>query len=195
MAAPTKVNFKIYQGSTFKEVFRWESSTKAYAPITGITKAAPMVVTSIAHGIPVGWRGKITNVAGMKEVNSTETYHIVTGTATNTLTVNSINSLGFTDYTSGGVFEYNVPSGLSSATARMQIRATLSSTEIIDELTTVNGKIVIDDSNKTISVILTDIVTAAYTFSNAVYSMEIITGGEVVPFIYGSVSLINEITR
>ena len=62
MSAPVKLNFKIYQGSTFKEVLRWETSTKVYKPISSITKAAPMVISSTAHGIPVGWRTKVTNV-------------------------------------------------------------------------------------------------------------------------------------
>lgn len=195
MAAPTKVNFKIYQGSTFKEVLRWESSTKAYAPITGITKSAPMVVASTAHGIPVGWRGKITNVVGMKEVNSTEVYHTVTETTTNNFTINAVNSLGYTDYTSGGVFEYNVPTSLVGITARMQIRAKLEDTVVILELTTENGGIVIDSALGTITIVITATATAALTFTSAVYSLELAEGSEVTPFIYGSITLSKEITR
>lgn len=195
MTAPTKVNFKIYQGSTFKEVLRWESSTKAYAPITGITKSAPMVVTSTAHGIPVGWRGKITNVVGMKEVNSTEVYHTVTAATTNNFTINAVNSLGYTDYTSGGVFEYNVPTSLAGMTARMQIRTKLEDTAVILELTTENGGILIDNALGTITIVITAIATAALTFTSAVYSLELIDGAEVIPFIYGSINLSKEITR
>lgn len=195
MATPTKINLKIYQGSTFKEILRWESATKAYAPITGITKAAPMVVTSTAHGIPAGWRVKITSVAGMTDINSTETYQTVSVSATNTITFNDVNSLGFKDYVSGGVLEYNVPNNLLAVTARMQIRAKLDSTTFLDELTTENGKILVDNTAKTITILLSDTVTSAYTFSSAVYSMELIVSGEVVPFIYGDISLIKEITR
>lgn len=195
MVAPTKINFKIYQGSTFKEVLRWESSTKAYAPITGITKSAPVVITAIGHGIPVGWRTKITNVLGMKEINSAETYRTVTETTSDNVTINDINALGYTDYISGGVLEYNTPTSLVGATARMQIRAKLDSTTIIEELTTENGKIIIDNVLKTITILLSDTITSAYTFSGAVYSMEIIVSGEVIPFIYGDISLIKEITR
>ena len=185
----------MYQGATFKEVLRWESSTKAYAPITGITKAAPMVITSVAHGIPVGWRGKVTNVVGMKEVNSTEVYHTITDTAANTLTINAVNSLGFTDYTSGGVFEYNVPTSLSGKTGRMQIRSKLEDTEVILELTTENGGIIIDNILKTITIVISATVSASLTFTSAVYSLELIEGSEVTPFIYGSITLSKEITR
>ncbi len=195
MAAPVKLNFKIYQGSTFKESLRWETSTKVYKAITGITKAAPIVITAAGHGVPVGWRIKVTNVSGMKEINSSDTYHTVTSTTTDTITLNAVNSLAYTDYTSGGVVEYNEPRSLTGVTARMQIREKLASTTIIDELTTENGGIVIDTVNKTITIVISATDTAAYTFSTAVYSMELIDGTEVIPFIYGNITLDKEITR
>lgn len=195
MVTPVKLNLKVYQGSTFREIIRSESATKGYASISGISKAAPMVVTSTAHGIPVGWRGKITNVIGMKEINSSETYQYITSADTNTITFNAINSLGYTDYTSGGVFEYNIPTSLAGLTARMQIREKLTSTTTLDELTTENGKIVIDNALKTITILLDATTTTAYTFTSAVYNMELINGTEVTPFIYGSITLDKEITR
>lgn len=195
MVAPVKVNLKVYQGSTFTETFRWESATKVYKPITNITAAAPMVVTAVGHGMPVGWRAKISNVAGMKEVNSSSTYYIATGTTNDTCTFNAINSISYTAYTSGGILEYNAPTSLSGVTARMQIREKLTSTTTIDELTTENGKIVVDDTLKTITVILSATVTQAYTFKSAVYSMELVNGAVVTPFIYGNITLDTEITR
>ncbi len=196
MATPTKVNFKIYQGSTFKEVLRWESSTKAYAPITGITKAAPMVVTAAAHGIPAGWRVKITNVAGMTDINSADNYHTATTVATNTLTFNDINSLGYKDYVSGGVLEYNTPVDLTGFTARMQIRAKLEDTVVIHELTTENAGIVLDNVAKTIELYISATNTALFTFNTAVYSLELVSsGGIVTPFFNGTISLVREVTR
>ena len=195
MVAPTKVNFKIYQGSTFKEVLRWETSSKTYKVITGITKAAPIVITAVGHGAPVGWRAKVTDVVGMKEINSADTYHTVTGSTTDTVTFNAVNSSSYTAYTSGGVLEYNTPRSLSGVTARMQIRASLADTVVIESLTTENGKLLIDDSLKTITVLLSATTTAAYEFSAAVYSLELIDGTEVIPFIYGNLTLVKEITR
>ena len=195
MAAPSKLNFKIYQGSTFAEVLRWESSTKVYKPITAITIAAPVVITAASHGIPVGWRTKVTNVVGMTQINSSDVYQIVTAADTNTVTLNAVNSLGYTAYTSGGVLEYNQPVSLSGVTARMQIRDKVTSTTYIDELTTENGKIVVDDALKTITILLSAAVTAAYTFTTAVYSLETISGTVVTPLIYGSITLDKEITR
>lgn len=195
MAAPVKVNFKIYQGSTFREVLRWESSTKKYSPISGITKSAPIEITSASHGIPVGWRVLVTNVLGMKEINSTDKYQTVTSTTLDTVTFNDVNALAFTDYISGGVLEYNLPNSLAGVTARMQIREKITSDTVIDELTTENGKLVIDDTAKTITIVVSAAATALYTFNSAVYSMELINGIEVTPFIYGDLTLQREITR
>lgn len=196
MTAPVKLNFKMYQGSTFSEVIRWESSTKAYAPITGITKAAPMVVSSNAHGIPLGWRTKITNVVGMKEVNSSDTYYTVTNTTLNSITFNAVNSLGYTDYTSGGVLEYNVPVDLTGYTARMQLRAKLADTNTIDEYTTQNGKILIDTAGYGITILVDPITTAGYNFTTALYSLEVVSGaGAVTQLAAGTITLIKEVTR
>jgi hypothetical protein len=193
--APSRLNFKIYQGSTFREVLRWESDTKVYVPITGISKTAPMVVTATAHGAPEGWRVKIYGAGGMKEINDTTNYIIATGTTANTLTFNSVNALAYTTYTSGGALEYNQPVPLAELTARMQIRSKLASTDIIDELTTANGRIILDTADSIITLTIPADVTAAYTFKTAVYSLELINGAEVIPFIYGNITLDLEVTR
>lgn len=195
MAAPVKLNFKVYQGSTFKEVLRRETATKVYKPITAITKAAPMVVTAVSHSIPVGWRAKITNVAGMKEINSADTYHTVTNTTTDTITFNAVNSLSYSDYTSGGVVEYNQPFDLTGITARMQIRAKLPDTTVIHEMTTENAGIIVDNTYKTITMVIPAETTALFTFSTAVYSMELVDGTEVIPFLTGTLTLEKEVTR
>lgn len=195
MATPTKFNPKIYQGSTFKEVLRWESATKGYAPITAITKSAPMVATSAAHSIPVGWRGTFANVVGMTEVNNLG-YITVSSADTNTMTFNLVNSLGYKDYISGGVFEYNVPVDLTGYTARMQIRAKLEDTTVIHELTTENSGITLNNTLKTIELTIPATTTAGFTFNTAVYSLELVSsGGIVTPFLNGTLTLVKEVTR
>lgn len=196
MSSPAKVNFKLYQGSTFNEVLRWESSVKSYKPITAIAKSAPLVVTSTAHGIPAEWRVRFTNILGMTELNNSETYYKVTSTAANTITVNDINSLSFKEYVSGGVIEYNTPVDLTGYTARMQIRSKIDDATVIQELTTSNGAIIINNTNKTITLNIIAEVTAAYIFSTAVYSLEMVSsGGQVTPFCNGTITLVKEVTR
>ena len=197
MTQPVKLNFKIYQGSTFNEVLRWESSTKVYVPITNITKSAPVVITANNHGIPIGWRARVTNVVGMKEINCSEDeYYQVTGTTTNTATINAVNSLGYTAYTSGGVLEYNQPVDLAGYTARMHIREKLESTSIILQLTTENNRIIIDNVEKTITLRISATDTAALLAPQAVYNLELVsTSGTVTSLTAGNIQLLKEVTR
>jgi hypothetical protein len=131
----------------------------------------------------------------MKEINSADVYHTATVVDVDTLAINSVNALGFTDYVSGGVVEYNTPVDLAGVTARMQIREKLDSAEPILELTTANSGIVVDNTNKTISLFISDTVTADLDFTSAVYSVELIKAGDVIPFITGNISLVKEVTR
>lgn len=195
MATPTKLNLKVYQGSTFRETLRWESATRVYAPIVMIAKSAPMVVTATAHGAPAGWRAKITGSLGMKEANTSD-YITTTSVTTDTVTFNEVNALGYTTYTGGGVLEYNQPVDLSGFTARMQVRAKLEDAAIIKELTTLNGGIVIDNTTKTIQLYMSATDTAALAFTTAVYSLELVSsGGEVTQLVNGNLALVKEVTR
>ena len=198
MRAPVKLNFKIYQGSTFEEVFRWETKTKVYVPITSITKSAPCVITTeYPHNLPLGWRFKVVGAGGMKEINSTQdTYFTATGISTNTITVNEINSLQYSAFTSGGVVEYNSSANLDDLKGRMQIRKSVDSTEVIHEATFSNQEINIDNVSKTIKLKLSAGTTAGFSFSTAVYSLELYDSvGGVIPFLQGNLTLVQEVTR
>lgn len=294
---PAKINYKIYQGSTFQETFRWESETKVYVPIQSIAKSAPCVVTTTTpHNLPVGWRFRVAGAGGMKEINSVgddayylstaynavaptlinvqeleeiylgeldswndmktadaqtvaptirswanmtpqQTYqYIMTNTqisppipsnfapklqsvttaystwqnaitanqatvaaaqaaVANKIEINQVNSLGYTTYTSGGVVEFNQPVPLTGLAARMQIRETVDSTTILHEATTQNSQIVLDNTTKTIQITLLANVTQNFTFSTAVYSLELYNGNNVIPFINGNLTLVQEVTR
>ena len=196
MGTPAKLNFRMYQGGTFNETLRWESSTIGYKEITGISKSAPLVVTVPGHSIPTGWRVKFTNIVGMTELNSADTYNTVTTTGTGTITINAINSLGYKAYTSGGTVEYNTPVDLTGFTARAQLRSKVDSDVIVHAMTTENGGIIIDNVLKTISLYISAENTALFDFSTAVYSLELISSGlQVTPLETGTITLIKEVTR
>jgi len=196
MTAPARLNFRIYQGSTFNETLRWESSTQVYVPITNIEQSAPVVITATGHNVPLEWRVKVTNVSGMTDINSSDNYYQVTAATEDTITINSINSLGYRAYNSGGVVEYNQPIDLTNLVARMQIRSRLEDDTVIQELTTENGLINVDNVKKTITLTIPALTTAQYSFTNAVYALELITsGGQVTPFIQGSITLVKEVVR
>lgn len=197
---PAKINYKIYQGSTFQEAFRWESETKVYVPIANISKAAPCIITTqTTPVIPVGWRFRVVGASGMKDINSgTDEYYIATAVdaVAKTVEINQVNSLGFTAYTTGGILEYNMPIDLSSYSARMQIRESVDSDVVIHSATTTNAGILIDTTYSTITIVIPAEDTAAFTFSTAVYSLELFTpAGMVVPFLTGNLTLVPEVTR
>ena len=194
---PAKINYKIYQGSTFQEVYRWETQTKVYVPIQSISKAAPCVITtSQNHVMPNLWRFKVVGAGGMKEINTLgDNYHVATATTANTITLNQVNSLQYTQYTSGGVVEYNDAVDLSTYSARMQIRETVDSPTTIYEATSAAGQIILDNTYKTITITILGNVTSQFNFTTAVYSLELYNGNNVVPFLVGNLTLVPEITR
>lgn len=195
---PAKVNFKIYQGSTFLQQLRWESTTKTYIPIIAIEKSAPakIVVESSANLPPLGWRVRVSGVGGMKEINMPEdNYEILTGKTGSTIELNRINSTGYTSYTNGGVLEFNTPVNLFGYTARMDIRTKIGDTSPLLSLTTENGGITLDNTLKTISVTITAEATSTFNFNSAVYDLELIRGSEVTRFLEGNITLSREVTR
>jgi hypothetical protein len=196
MTNPVKLNLKIYQGSTFREVLRWESSTVGYLPISNISKTAPVEI-SLADPpeFPVGWRVKITGVQGMKEINSTDQYHLVTEIEGSKFEINRINATQYSAYSSGGLVEYNTPVDLTGFTGRLQIRAKQDSPDVILELSSTNGGVLIDNQLKTITIQATAEQTSQLDFTQAVYSLELVRGTEVYQFCNGSVSLQREVTR
>jgi hypothetical protein len=195
---PAKINYKIYQGSTFEEIYRWESQTKVYVPITQISRAAPCVITAAQHALPQGWRFRVVGAGGMKELNSIgESTYLATDVNTNTITINHVNSLSYNAYTSGGVVEYNEPVPLITYNARMQIRETVDSpTVLYSGGSGAGGDIVLDDTFKTIQVNIPASITQAFNFTTAVYSIELYEpGGLVIPFLTGNLTLVPEVTR
>ena len=195
---PAKLNYKVYQGSTFTEAYRWESETKVYVPIQSITKSAPCEITTAeVHNLPVGWRFRVVGAGGMKEINSVgENFYIATAVSGSEITINSVNSLQYGTYTTGGVVEYNTPVDISNYSARMQIRENVESTTVIHSATSQNGQVMLSNEFKTITINIPAKITQEFTFETAVYSLELYTaGGIVIPFITGNLTLIPEVTR
>ena len=195
---PAKLNYKIYQGSTFEQAYRWESETKVYVPIASITKAAPCeITTTTSHNLPNGWRFKVVGAGGMKEINSvSDSTEIATLTSGTLIRVNQVNSLGYTTYTSGGVVEYNQQVSLTGYSARMQIRESVDSTTVIYEASSSVGQIVLNNSLGTITITIPASATTLFTFTTAVYAVELFdSNGKVIPFLVGNLTLVPEVTR
>lgn len=197
----------LIRGISYDATIRWEGTEITYKPITGIAQAAPVAITCNGHGVPSGWRVAISAVKGMTDINSKNTppkesdYHKATVSSANLITLNDVNAAEFSAYKSGGYLQYNTPIDMTGFTARMQIRASLNATDIIDTFTTEDVRlpdtgIVIDNVNKTITIKIEASVTEAYTFNTAVFSLEAIsTDGVVSRIIAGDVTSTKDVTR
>jgi hypothetical protein len=197
-------DFTIVKGKTFSRVLRWESSPLVYKAITGITQAAPVVITAVGHGLPDGWRVAVTSVQGMREINAkvpgkgevplSSGFHKATVLSSSTISLNDVNSLEFSAYTSGGTLVYYTPVSLAGATARLQIRATEEATAVLLNLVSPTD-IVLDDTAKTITITISATVTAAFTFLTGVYELEITISGVVTQLLRGSVTVVEEVVH
>jgi hypothetical protein len=202
-------DFNIKQGSTFSRVLRWESSTVVYALITAIAQSAPVRITSVAHGIPDGWRVAVQSVQGMKQLNALNTppkskdYHATTVIDTNTVSFNDTNALGYSAYVSGGALVYNLPVDMASYTARLYIKNKITDTTSVLQLTTENGGISIDNALKTITLNITSTQSATLAVGSYVYGMEMViatliggVAGEIVtPLIDGVLTISAEVVK
>ena len=87
------------------------------------------------------------------------------------------------------------PLSLTGYTAHMQVRPYMSSSKVADELTTENGRIVIEDTGR-VRVFLTHEATSQYAFKDGVYDIEIVAGnGDVTRIVGGRIIVRKEVTR
>jgi len=89
-----------------------------------------------------------------------------------------------------------VPVDLTGYSAEMHIRDSVDSDIILDTLTTANTRLELGDALGTIRIIIPDSVSTAYTFSGAVYDLEITSAVLTKRRLFeGSISVIPEVTR
>jgi hypothetical protein len=79
----------------------------------------------------------------------------------------------FSPYESGGYVSFMEPVNLDGCTARMSIKRKPGSEELLS-LTTENGGISIDNTTKTIALMIEAEVTTAIAWRSAVYDLEVV---------------------
>ena len=178
-------DFCVELGETFHPVFRWASSTITSVPISAITQAAPVVVTtSSAHGLPNGWPCAVVSAQGMTDINARryppQANDLTPGTVLTTTTVqlNAVNSADFSAYTTGGFLVFNAPINLLGVSATMTIwdNPNESGTPLVT-LTSGGGGIIIDTLAMTMTPLLQ---TAALTWTIGYYRFDVTDGSGIV---------------
>jgi len=88
------------------------------------------------------------------------------------------------------------PVNLTGATAKMQIRETASSTTVLWEMSTANGRLSIAEALGEITLTITPTQSTAFTWTFGKYDLEITTaGGTVYRLVRGTVSVSAEVTK
>lgn len=102
-----------FHGSNIKVLTGYDAESPSKA-ITAITNASPAVVTSAAHGLADGDVVKITNVAGMTEVNNG--VFAVDYVSSSQFKLVDTDSTGYGTYTSDGLIDEGAFSNLCELT-------------------------------------------------------------------------------
>ena len=134
--------------------------------------------------------------------------HYATLVDANTITLNDVNAAGYTAYASGGYIQYNTPVDLSvyagalsigsPGGVRMSIKDKIGGTELLRLDTTTTSpqpRIVVNNSNKTITFTIAAADTAALTWTKGVYDVELVSAGGVVTLLLsGNITVTKEVT-
>lgn len=192
----------IQEGETFIRVIRWETPPFVYKAITGITRAAPAVVTALGHGLKSGWRVAVVSVLGMTEINARHSpprlneFVQVIYVDDDHVELNTVNSSEYSAYTSGGYLKYYTPASLAGYSARMTIKDRIDGATLATLTSGApDNRIALDDANHTITLTISAADTAAFTFTKGVYDLELVSGAGVVTRLYsGIIKVTREVT-
>ena len=173
-------------GATADIPIRVESDELSFAPITAMTKSAPVHIASTGHGIPDGWRAAVLNAGGMTELNGTwnairdSDFRRLAVIDVNTIAFPGVTSAGFRTYTTGGELAYYAPKDLSGYTsARMDIKRAVGGT-VLASLNTTDGTIEIDAPNSAVWLHVTPTTLVDLTAGDYVFDIELIDGTDVL---------------
>lgn len=176
-------------GATHETAIRISSQTMLYAPISSMAQAAPLEVTSTAHGILDGWQVALIGVKGMTELNAADSndikaseYHRCTVVDVDTITIDGISSESFKAYQSGGHLAFRAPADLSGyASGRMDVKAKVGG-DVLLTRNTANGGLFIDSATSSVFVRLapTTMSVAGLVAKDYVFDIELVTAGGAV---------------
>lgn len=186
MTTPVKVNLKAYAGRSLICEIPIVDSTKVFKPINTISKSAPAKVAVLKHGLPTKWQVKITDVRGMKEINSSD-YYTARALSPDVLELTEVNSTSFTEFTGGGTLEYFQPLNLVGFTPRLQIRKGF---EIV--LETVGLEVELDLTTNCAKLHLSPAQTESFTKSGYSLRIDLIKGGLILPAVVGTLIIMKE---
>lgn len=193
---PASIPLRVIQGTTLNKVLRLMQPGRVYKEISAIAAAAPVLITVPGHGLPGTWPVWFRGVAGLNGINrepdSTRPW-MAEVVDVDTLRINAIDATG--QKGQGGRLIYLPPVDLTGVIGRLQVRAAVGSSEVLLELNTTNGGLVIDGLGL-LRIHLSATQSAALAWKSGVYDLELtFSDGTVTRFAEGDVVVSQEVTR
>jgi hypothetical protein len=177
-------DFCVGPGETFHPVIRWGSTTLTSIPITGISQAAPAVVTALAHGMPDGWSCAVVAAQGSYPINAlyypprADEWRRGTVLTADTVQLNAVSSADAVAYKAGGFLVYPTPTVLTGVAVALTIYDNPGRTGTpLATLTSPAGGVTVDPVGMTINPLLQ---TAGLTWSTGYYVVDATDGSGVV---------------
>jgi hypothetical protein len=181
------------QGATFSNTFHWYAGGRFMAPIEEITIGYPTIVKVTAHGLPTISDTPIilSSIEGCTILNSKELgieegawvdvdhFEMPVSTVKDPWTVGS------------GEMTYFKPTDITGFTARMHVKERWQSDEILIDLTTENGGILLTVEDASIVLTIQPAVTQALKIKKGVYSVEMISPGADITRIFEGVVVVH----
>jgi len=185
------------QGADWSNTFNWYGGGTFRAPIEEIDPGYPTQIRVTAHGLPSSSDTPVilSGIIGAEVLNSKDTgIEMCTRVDADYFTV-PVSTVASEWLVGTGEMTFYLPTNIAAFTARCKLKKYWHSTTALATLTTENGGIVLDANDGSIKLIITDTVTAGFTFTTCVYDVEMISGtGEVTRAFKGTITLSREIT-
>lgn len=187
-------DFCVGAGATFHPTIRWATDVLWSVPVTGITQAAPPVITAPNHAAPDGWPVAVVSAGGMIQINATRypprglDWQKATVLSASQLQLDGVNAADYPAYTSGGFLVYNTPADLTGVSAVMTVwdNPEHAGTPLVT-LSTTGGDITIDTLLSTMTPWLQ---TAGLTWKLGYYTFDVTdTSGTVTELVRGTLTI------
>lgn len=168
----------LVQGKRFQKVFRWPQDVKIYKQISAMPQKVPVRFTVTGHGVPDGWTVRVTGVRGPSQINDRDLKATVVDA--NTVEFNSLNAGDMPDWVSGGYLEYFQPVDLTGYSGQVMLKESVTDAAAALEISTSNGRMIIDAANSKITFDVPAADLAAMTKFNGIWDWEMTKAGVTV---------------
>ena len=197
MSIPT-FELGMAQGTDWATTFNWYGGGKFMAPIEEIDPGYPTRIKVTSHLLPSASDTPIiiSGVEGMEILNSKDTGIELCARVDDNYFEVPISTVGKEWRIGKGEITYYRPTDITDFTARCKFRKYWHSADVLSELTTENGGIVLNADDASIQLQRTAAQTAAFVFDKCVFDVELISpGGAVTRVAQGTIRLSREATH